>query len=209
MRADKLGLKDGTQVEGVIKKVEKGQVTVEVGQETKVFNILDVSSIEFDTLHLSVGSSRLPLQHFFADMQAQEMVSHIQQVEEAAAEVRRIVDQTKKDWAGRKTITANDAPEWEATRQRLRRALSRYQEVLGDFYFHVVGKVDEYNRLTKEGKQVRVKGRSPLISKDMEQLPLKKYVPSNWYDTIFYSGYDAGYTEGYYGARPKEFAAPQ
>jgi hypothetical protein len=31
----------------------------------------------------------------------------------------------------------------------------------------------------------------------MEKLPLKKYVPSTWYDTIFYDGYSLGYDDAY------------
>ena len=210
VRADKLELKDGTQIDGIIKKVEKGQVTVEIGQETKVFNILDVSSMEFDTPHLPAETSRLHLEHFLASTEAQEVVGHIQAVEKSAADIRSLLDETKQEWAGRKTITTSDVPEWDATREGFRRALSRYQEVLNDFYFHVLGKVDEYGRLTKEGNElyVGVKGvfnvGSPLISKEMKQLPLKKYVPSNWYDTIYYSGYQAGYDAGFHEPRPAE-----
>jgi hypothetical protein len=38
---------------------------------------------------------------------------------------------------------------------------------------------------------------SSLISSDMEKLPLRKYVPGAWYDTIFYEGYNQGYDEAY------------
>jgi hypothetical protein len=75
--------------------------------------------------------------------------------------------------------------------------------------------VDQYNLLTKEAGGVRVGVRgvfnagSALVSKEAQELPLRKYVPSNWYDTIFYKGYSFGYTEGYYGARPREFVSPQ
>ncbi len=209
LRADKLKLKDGTQVEGIIKKIEKGRVTVEIGQETKVYNILEVTSMDFDTLHLPAGASKLPLEHFLADMEAQEMVGHVQKVEEAAAEVRKLVAQNKKKWPRQTIISRTNLPAWKADQENLRRALSRYQEVLGDLYFHVVGKVEEYNGLAKAGNQIRVKGEGPMVPTEMEQLSLKKYVPSNWYDTIFYSGYDLGYTQGFYGARPREMVAPE
>jgi len=63
---------------------------------------------------------------------------------------------------------------------------------LHDLYFLVLGKVDEYNRLAADANSlyVGVKGvfqtGSSLVSKDKEKLPLKKYVPSHWHDTIFY-----------------------
>jgi hypothetical protein len=202
-RADKIELKDGTQVEGIIRKVEKGQVLIEVGTQTKTFDILSVSSMDFDTPHLMIGTPRLPAQHFLDVMEAQEMVGHLTGVENAAADVRRVLDQTKKEWGNRKTISASDVPQWEAAKERFEGPLSRYQENLNDLYFHVLGKVDQYSRLTKEANQIYVGVRgifnvgSPLVSKDLERLPLKKYVPGNWYDTIFYEGYDRGYQDAY------------
>jgi hypothetical protein len=202
-RADKLEFEDGTQIEGIIKKVEKGQVFVEVGAQTKVFDILSVSSMDFDTPHLLEGTPRLPTEHFLAPMEAQEMVGHFAAVERAAADTRLLIDQTKQQWGDRKTIAASDVPQWEAAKDLFRAPLSRYQENLNDLYFHVLGKVDEYNRLTREANQiyVGVKGilnvGSPLIPKELEKLPLKKYVPGNWYNTIFYEGYDRGYNEAY------------
>jgi hypothetical protein len=136
-------------------------------------------------------------------MEAQEMAGHFTAVEKAAADTRLLIDQTKKQWTDRKTVATGDVPQWEAAKERFRAPLSRYQENLNDLYFHVLGKVDEYNRLTKEANQiyVGVKGifnvGSPLIPKELEKLPLKKYVPGNWYDTIFYEGYDRGYREAY------------
>ena len=74
---------------------------------------------------------------------------------------------------------------------------------MNDLYFHVLGKVDEYNALMKDADSiyVGVKGAlnvgSSLIPRDKKKLPLKKYVPGNWYDTIFFEGYDRGYQEAY------------
>jgi len=202
-RADKLELKDGTQVEGIIRKVEKGQVVIEVGMQTKTFDILSVSSMDFDTPHLLEGTPRLPAEHFLGRMEAQEMVGHFTAVEKAASDTRALIDETKQEWADRTTISASDVPQWEVAKEHFRAPLSRYQENLNDLYFHVLGKVDEYNRLTKEANQIYlgVKGifnvGSALIPKELEKLPLKKYVPGNWYDTIFFEGYDRGYREAY------------
>jgi hypothetical protein len=81
---------------------------------------------------------------------------------------------------------------------------------LNDLYFHALGKVDEYNLLMKEANSTRVgvKGwfqtGSALIPGGMEKLPLKKYVPAQWYDTVYYEGYYMGYRDAYekYRDRP-------
>jgi hypothetical protein len=215
LRADRLELKDGTRIEGIILKVEKGQVTVTVGQDRRVFSILDVTSMDFDTPHVPEGVSQRSVEHFAANTEAQEIVRHIQDVNQAAANARELLEQTKNEWGNGKTIAGSDTPQWEATKEQFARALSRYQEVLGDFYSHIVTRVDQYNRLTKEAGEVRVGVRgvfnagSALVSKETQELPLKNYVPSTWYDTIFYRGYSFGYNDGYYGARPRDFVAPQ
>jgi hypothetical protein len=206
-RADKLELKDGTQIEGIIVSVQKGLVTMTVGQEQKGFSILDVTSMNFDTPHVPPGVSQPALAHFAASTEAQDIVRHIQDVDKAAADLRQSLDQIKKQWGGRKPVGGNETASWNATKDQFGRALSRYQEVLGDFYAHVLNRVDQYNRLTKEAAGVRAG--STLVSKDQQEPPLKKFVPAPWYDTIFYRGYGAGYTDGYYGARPREFVAPQ
>ena len=199
--ADKLRFPDGTSLDGVVQKIEKGQVTVAVGDEIKVFDVLDIAGIEFDTLGLTTGTSRLPLEHFLTNIEAQEMIGHFQEVEESADAVRKLIGQTQEEWENRKSIEASETAEWEAVKKSFRKPLARYQEVLNDLYFHVLGKVDEYNRLMKEADSIRVgvkgwfQAGSTLIPSDMEKLPLKKYVPENWYDTIYYEGYDMGYSD--------------
>ena len=201
--ADKLELKDGTQIVGIVQKVAKGQVTVQIGQETKVFDILQIASMDFELSPLQLVTSRLPLEHFLTNMEVQEMVGHFQAVEQSAAEVRKLIDQTKQQWANRKTVEPDEVAQWEAAKERFKTPLAGYQEHLNDLYFHVLGKVDEYNRLMKDTDTlyVGVKGAfqvgSSLVPKEMGKLPLKKYVPSNWYDTIFYEGYNLGYNEAY------------
>ena len=199
--ADNPKLNDGTTVQGTVTKIEKGQVSVQIGSETKVLSVLDIAGIDFEIPRLTGGTSRLPLEHFLADMEAQEMVGHFQEVEKSAADIRKIIDETKKEWATRKSITAAQTAQWERAKENLYAPLSQYQEALNDLYFHVLGKVDEYNQLMKEADAVYVgvKGwfeiGSSLIPSGMEKLPLKKYVPGKWYDTIFFEGYDAGYND--------------
>lgn len=199
---DILKFADGTSVEGTVQKIEKGQVKVQVGQETKVFDVLAITDIEFDTPRLTMGTSRLPLEHFLSGMESQEMLGHFRDVESSAAAVRKLIDQTKTEWSG-KSIAFNDTAKWATAKERFIAPLSLYQERLNDLYFHVLGKVDEYNTLTKEADAiyVGVKGwlqvGSSLIPSDKKKLPLKKYVPGNWYDSIFFEGYDRGYSEAY------------
>ena len=209
--ADKLTFPDGTTVEGIVQKIEKGEVTIAVGKETRVFDVLAIQDIDFDTPHLAAGTPRLPLEHFLANIEAQEMVGHFRDVEESASAIRKLIDQTKKEWTPRKTISSDEMARWEAAKEGFRKPLSRYQEVLNDLYFHMLGKVDQYNLLMGEADSVRVgvKGwfqtGSSLIPSDMDKLPLKKYVPANWYDTIYFDGYEMGYRDAFEKYRKEPF----
>ena len=201
--ADKLTLADGTAVEGIVQKIEKGQVTVAIGEETKVLEILTIKDIDFDTPHLTAGTARLPLEHFLSDIETQEMVGHFRDVEESAKAIRELIDRANQKCGDRKSISPDQMAQWEAAKEDFRKPLSRYQEVLNDLYFHMLGKVDEYNLLMQDADSIHVgvkgwfQAGSSLIPNDMEKLPLKKYVPATWYDTIFYNGYDQGYSEAY------------
>ena len=201
--ADQGELKDGTKLEGTGQKIEQGQVTILVGSETKTLDILQVANIDFDTARMTTGTKRLPLEHFLSSMEAQEMVSHFERVEKSAGEIRSLLDQTKQEWADQKSVVADQTARWEAAKERFSVPMAEYQESLNELYFHVLGKVDEYNTLTKEADSiyVGVKGwfqvGSSLIPPHVKKLPLKKYVPANWYDTIFYEGYNQGYNEAF------------
>ena len=209
--ADKVTLTDGTTVEGIVRKIEKGQVTVAIGEEIRLLDVLKIQDIDFDTPHLTAGTARLPLQHFLSDIETQEMVGHFRDVEQSADAIRELIDRTKKEWGDRKSISPHQIAQWEAAKENFRRPLSRYQEVLNDLYFHMLGKVDEYNLLMQEADSIHVgvKGwfqtGSSLIPSDMEKLPLWKYVPSKWYDTIYYEGYDIGYRDAYEKYRDDPF----
>jgi hypothetical protein len=203
VRADKLTMDDGKTVEGVVKKIEKGQVSVEVNKEMKLYDVLKVKDIEFTSPDLTTGTSRLPVEHFAGTMESREMLSHFTDVEKSATDVRGLIDRTRGEWGKSASIAQADLPKWETAKERFVAPLSLYQERLNDLYFHVLGKVDEYNALMKDADSiyVGVKGAlnvgSSLIPRDKKRLPLKKYVPGNWYDTIFFEGYDRGYQEAY------------
>ena len=206
---DRLTLKDGTQIEGQVKHVDKGEVAVQVGEETKTFNILDVASMVFDTPRVSELATRLPGTHFMASMEGQKVAGHLEAVEHAAAELRQLIDETKGEWGQRRTIDPRDLPKWAAAKERFATPASHYQDSLTDLYVHVLGKVAQYNQLMQEANQIRVgvKGilstGSPLIPREKEKLPLKKYVPATWYDTIYYEGYNRGYSEAFEKFRNK------
>ena len=207
--ADMVKFKTGAELEGVIKKVEAGMVFVQIGNEEKTFNILDIESMDFNTPHLLAGAASVPLEHFLKDIEAQEIVLNIEQLEKTATEIQKKLGQIRMHWAARQPITAAELPGWEAAKEEFGKPLSRYQELLNDTYFHVLSQVDEYNLMATEASKVYVgvkgiRSGSPLVSKDMAKLPLKKYVPATWWDTIFYEGYNRGYDDAY-----EKFAPPK
>ena len=201
--ADQLTLKDGTTMDGVVQKVEKGQVTIMVGAENKVYDMLQVSDISFDSARITTGTKLLPAEHFAASMEAQEMLGHFTKVEQSAAKVRALLDQTRKEWGDHKSVAFDQTAKWASAKERFGAPMADYQESLNELYFHVLGKVDEYNALMKDADSiyVGVKGwfnvGSSLIPPDVKKLPLKKYVPGTWYDTIFYEGYNIGYNDAF------------
>src|SRR3990172_4878877 len=79
--ADKLTFKDGTEIEAIVKKVERGEVTAQIGEETKIFSILDIAGMEFDAPRGSEETPRLPGEHFLSSMEAKSVVGHIEAVE--------------------------------------------------------------------------------------------------------------------------------
>ena len=201
-RADILTLKNGATVEGIIKKVEAGNVYVLVDKEEETYNILEIESMDFNTPHLLADATNVPLEHFMKDIEAQEMVRNIEQLEKSSADIRRKLEHVRTYWGAGEPITAKEKKIWDATKEDFRKPLALYQELLNDLYFHVLAKVDEYNALTAEARKVYVgvKGiriGSSLITSDMQKLPLRKYVPTAWYDTIFYEGYNRGYDDAF------------
>ena len=201
--ADQLTLKDGTIIEGVVQKVEKGQVTILVGTDTKNYDMLKVSDISFDSARITTGTKLLPAEHFAASIEAQEMLGHFTKVEQSAAKIRALLNQTRKEWGDHKAVELDQTAKWATTKERFSVPMADYQEALNELYFHVLGKVDEYNALMKNADSiyVGVKGwfsiGSSLIPPDVKKLPLKKYVPGTWYDTIFYEGYNDGYNDAF------------
>jgi hypothetical protein len=198
--ADTLKLKDGTSIEGVIKKVEAGKVFVAIKDETKVLSILDVDSMDFNTPHLLADTPNLPAEHFMKSTEAQEIVRNMQELDKAAADIKKLLSQIETYWVAKQPIDPKEEPAWFTAKDTFRKPLLSYQEILNDLYFHVLARVDEYNGLMKQASKlyVGVKGvrvGSALVPADMQRLPLRKYVPAAWFDTIFYDGYNLGYSD--------------
>ena len=201
-RADTLTFNDGSEMNGIIKKVSAGKVVVQIGNEEKVFDVLDIKSMDFDTPHLLNATANIPIDHFLKDIEAQEIVRNIEQIEKTEAQIHTMLNQIRSYWGFVQPIESSKVKAWEAAKEDFRKPLSRYQELLNDLYFHVLAKVDNYNDMAKEARDVYVgvKGLrigSALIPKEMEKLPLSKYVPGAWYDTIYYNGYNRGWDEAY------------
>jgi hypothetical protein len=110
-------------------------------------------------------------------------------------------------WNRVQPIPSSELRNWEMEKEEFRKPLSRYQELLNDLYFHFLTRVDGYNAIANEASDtyVGVKGirtGSSLVPKDMKKLPLTKYVPGAWYDTIYFDGYNRGYEEAYQKFQP-------
>src|SRR5438105_4893243 len=105
--ADTMKLKDGTQMEGVIKKVENGRVFILVANEEKVVDILCVECIDFNTPHLfAIGN--VPVEHFLKNVEAQEVVRNFQELEKTEAEVRSMLMEIRAYWSRAQPIPSKD-----------------------------------------------------------------------------------------------------
>jgi hypothetical protein len=205
--ADTLKFKDGTEREGVIKKVETGRVFVMVGTEMQEFEILTIDGMDFNTPHILKSRENVPMEHFLKDVEAQEVVRNFQELEKTETEVRSMLADIRAYWNRVQPIPSSELKGWEMEKEEFRRPLSRYQELLNDIYFHFLARVDGYNAIAGEATEVYVgvKGirtGSSLVPKDMKKLPLTKYVPGAWYDTIYFDGYNRGFEEAYQKFQP-------
>lgn len=201
--ADTVTMTSGDVLNGIIERIDGGRVTIAVDGEARDLEIREIDNIDFNTPHLSELVESEELEHFLGDEDAQEMVRHVEELRSTAAEIDALVDEMKSEWDPRNPIEADQLDEWEAAKERFRRPVSRYQEVLADLYYHVVAHVDEYYRLVNEANDVYVgvegifRVGSSLVPRELRQLPLENYMPRNWYDAIFYEGYYVGYDDAY------------
>jgi hypothetical protein len=208
--ADTIMLTNGGRVEGIITKMENGKVRIEVGggsasqaaAAARDVDLRDIRSVDFNTPHLTEGTAKLPVEHFLKNLDAQEMVRLSRDINAAREESRKQLDQIKATWAVRQPVEKDEKRRWAAAKETFSVPFGRYRELVRDMYLHVLAQVDEYNRLAGDAEQVYVgvKGLfnvgSPLVPANLDQLTIKQTVPKNWYDAIFYEGYNRGYREG-------------
>jgi hypothetical protein len=181
LRADTLKLKDGSIIQGTVQRIEAGKVYVDVTSGIKAFNLTEVTTMKF------------------SKAESQEISAILEQLDEHAAETRRMLLQIETHWAAKQPIDSKEEPGWAAAKEEFAQPLMAYQDDLNDLYFKVLARMDDYNALVARAEKVYVgtKGLrigSPLILPDMA-LPLRKYVPSTWYETIFRDGYNVGYAD--------------
>ncbi len=179
--ADTISLKNGTRLEGTIQKIENGKIFVDVANETKTVKLEDINAVAFD-------------------VNVQALAQTMRELDKSAKEIREKLSQVEAYWLAKQPINASEEAAWLAAKESFEKPLMAYQEVLNDMYFRLLVRVDEYNNMMKEAGNVYVgiKGiriGSSLIPEGLEELPLRKYVPGSWYDTIFQKGYDLGYSD--------------
>ena len=199
--ADTLKLRDGSNIQGLVQKVESGKVYVTINESTKVFDMSTIETMEFSRPQV-VTDSKVPIETFMKSTEAQEVVRNLEKLNKSADEIRKRLLQIQSYWEATKPIDSREEEnEWAATKDSFMRPLMAYQEILNDLYFQILARVDEYNNLMKDASKlyVGIKGLrvgSSLVPSDMQQLPLRKYVPGDWYDKIFYDGYSVGFSDG-------------
>jgi hypothetical protein len=200
--ADTIKPKTGDAIHGVIQKMEGGRVTILMGNETRVLNILDVDGIDFDTPHLTEIADKAAVEAFLKDVDAQQLARLSMALKLARQDLNSQLEQIKKDWQARQPVDRNQARRWEGTKESFQAPMKRYQAILKSMYLDVLARVDDYNAFASEANKVYVgvKGvfnvGSPLLTPALDEIDAKAVVPKSWYDKIFYEGYTKGYKEG-------------
>ncbi len=188
LAADTLKLKDGQTISGIVRTIDGGKVTVEVGSEKRIVEIRQVEEIDFDTPHAQDAS--IPVKEFTRD--AERLI-------QAEKDTRRTFDQIKARWSMRKTVEPNQTQQWNADRERFDTPLSDYRKAIYQLYLDLATHVDSYNAIAEDATKlyVGVKGvlnvGSPLIRDAQRERPLKDFLPSHWYDQIYYEAYKKGF----------------
>ena len=191
---DTLKLKDGSTVEGIVRTISNGKMTVEVNMLNREINVLDVEEIDFNTPH---ANETMPP----ADMAVAEFTKDATALTKARRDTRTALDLIKQRWANKKSVEPNQTSQWAAEKERFYPAISSYKKAIQEMYLDVATHVENYNKIAKEANDVYigVKGilnvGSPLIPDDQRELELKKFLPGTWYDELYYEAYAKGYKD--------------
>lgn len=184
--ADTITLTNGGRIEGVMNKLEGGNVYIDVsGAGVREVALHEIASVSFDTPHLTGGPPK--------DFDAQAMLRRTRDAQKAGHAARAELDRIKANFPAKqsKDRQSGDKDRWNAAKETFRVPLARYREALSGMYQQMLAQIEDYNKLAKEADQFR-----GLIPGDVWERTVKESVPENWYDRIFFDGYNRGYKEG-------------
>lgn len=194
MLGDSLKLKNGSAVQGVVRTIAGGNITIEVGGQNRVIKVLDVEEIDFDTPHANEAAAT-------PDKTVSQFTKGADSMTKARKTSRSALDQIKGRWAGRKSVEGNQVAQWNAEKERFLPAFTDYRKSIQELYRDVAAQVDNYNKLGAEANSVYVgvKGifnvGSPLVPDDQRELQLKQFLPGTWYDELYYEAYSKGFKD--------------
>jgi len=189
---DSIKLKDGQTMTGIVRAMEGGKVTIEIGGQRRVVELLRVAEIDFDSPHADEAPK-------VADIPVREFTNDAQKLVKAQQDSRRMLDQIKARWSTRKSVEPGQAGQWRADKERFSTPLADYRKAIHQMYLDVASHVENYNKLTDEANRLYVGVRGLLnIGSALtpeEPRPLKEFMPGQWYDQIYYDAYRKGFND--------------
>jgi hypothetical protein len=193
---DSIKLKDGQTISGIVRTIDGGKVTIDIGGQPRVVDILQVEQIDFDTPHAqdapAVGVDDIPVREF---------TRVAEQLIRAEKETQRTFGQIKARWSTRKSVEPDQTQQWNADRERFDAPMTDYRKAIHQMYLDLAAHVDRYNEIAQDATKlyVGVKGLlnvgSPLIRDNQRERPLKDFMPGHWYDQIYYEAYKKGFND--------------
>ncbi len=196
--ADTITMNSGVKVDGVITRIDNGNVSIDIRGDSQVIALEQVQEIDFNTPHVTEGTASKPVEHFTGDATEQEMVQLFEKLKKDRDQMQTMLGQMEARWLNRPTVDPNEVSEWKGDQERFAVPLNEYQESLREIYLHLLAQVDDYNSLAREAHAlyVGVKGifnvGSPLIPGDQTELPLREFLPRKVVDQIYFEGYKKG-----------------
>ena len=187
--ADTIRMKDGDPVHGIIRQMEQGKVSIETAKGVQSIDILEVEGIDFDTPHETDITSK--------DPDEQALARLARDLKTVRRDLRTQLDSIQKTFKD-----PNPARPYEAAQEAFRASMRQYQDTLANLHLRVLGQLEEYDAFAAEAGKVNF-GRkglfrqgSTLLTSELEKLPIRRFVPAHWYDTILFEGYRRGFVEG-------------
>ena len=189
---DSIKLKDGQTMSGIVRSMESGKVTIEMGGQLRVVELVRVAEIDFDTPHADASAA-------VTDIPVREFTNDAQKLVKAQQDTRKMLDQIKARWSNRKSVEPGQTGQWSADKERFSTPLADYRKAIQEMYLHVASHVENYNKLTDEANRLYVGVRGLLnIGSSLtpeEPRPLKEFLPRHWYDQLYYDAYRKGFND--------------